>query len=83
MPDGKDRNMRRDPRVALSIVDPDDPYRHLAIRGRVVRITEEGAVEHTDFLAKRHLGTDTNPSRSAEQVRVPYVIESRRITGHD
>ena len=39
----KDRNVRRDPRVALAIVDPDNPYRYLEIRGRVVEITEEGA----------------------------------------
>ena len=35
----KDRNMRRDPRVALSILDPDNPYRYLSIRGRVIKIT--------------------------------------------
>ena len=42
----KDRNVRRDPRVALVIIDPDNPYRYLEIRGRVVEITEEGADEH-------------------------------------
>src|SRR5207253_4300596 len=40
----KDKNMRHDPRVALSILDPDNPYRHLEIRGRVIKITEDGAV---------------------------------------
>ena len=40
----KDRNVRRDPRVAIAIIDPDNPYRHLEVRGRVVEITEQGAV---------------------------------------
>src|SRR5437667_10582470 len=46
----KDKNMRRDPRVALSILDPDNPYRYLSIRGRVIKITETGAVEHINVL---------------------------------
>src|SRR5512144_871999 len=48
----KDKNMRRDPRVALSIQDPDNAYRYLEIRGKVVNITENGAVAHIDALAK-------------------------------
>ena len=47
--------MRRDPRVALAIVDPDNPYRYLEIRGRVVEITEEGADDHIDKMAKKYL----------------------------
>jgi PPOX class probable F420-dependent enzyme len=59
----KDRNMRRAPRVALAILDPDDPYRHLAIRGRVVEVTEQGADAHIDALAKKYLGKDRYPYR--------------------
>src|SRR5436309_16124744 len=55
----KDKNMRRDPRVALSILDPDNPYRYLEIRGRVIKITEDGAVEHINALAKKYRGMDT------------------------
>jgi PPOX class probable F420-dependent enzyme len=77
----KDRNMRRDARVALSILDPDDPYRYLEIRGRVVQITEEGAVEHTNRLARKYLGVDANPNRRPDQVRVMYVIQPRRVAG--
>ena len=51
----KDRNIRRDPRVALSILDPDNAYRYLEIRGRVIEITEQGADEHIDKLAKKYL----------------------------
>src|SRR5215467_3874167 len=54
----KDKNVRRDPRVALSIVDPENPYRYLEIRGRVVEITEQGADAHIDKLAKKYLGVD-------------------------
>jgi PPOX class probable F420-dependent enzyme len=77
----KDKNMRRDPRVALSILDPDNPYRYLAIRGRVVKITEDGAVEHINVLAKKYRGTETYRSRSPDEVRVMYVIELRRVAG--
>jgi len=77
----KDRNMRRDPRVALSILDPDNPYRYLAIRGRVVKITEEGAVQHINTLAKKYRGIETYHGRSPDEVRVMYLIEPRRVAG--
>jgi PPOX class probable F420-dependent enzyme len=72
----KDRNMRRDPRVGLDIVDPDNPYRHLSIRGRVVNIDEQGADEHIDKLAKKYLGQDRYPRRAPGEVRVIYKIEA-------
>src|SRR5438045_7146721 len=54
----KDRNVRRDPRVALAIIDPENPYRYLEIRGSVVEITEEGADAYIDELAKTYLGVE-------------------------
>src|SRR5437762_8388696 len=60
----KDKNMRRDPRVALSILDPDNPYRYLEIRGKVVKVTEDGAVEHINALARNDRGTETHRNRS-------------------
>lgn len=74
----KDKNMRRDPRVGLDIVDPENPYRHLSIRGRVVEITEKGSDDHIDKLAKNYLGVDTYPNRRAGEVRVIYKIEPER-----
>lgn len=74
----KDRNMRRDPRVGLDLVDPDNPYRHLSVRGRVVDITEQGADEHIDKMAKKYLGVDSYPRRKAGEVRVIYKIEPER-----
>jgi PPOX class probable F420-dependent enzyme len=71
----KDKNMRRDPRVGLDILDPDNPYRHLSIRGRVVEITEKGAEEHIDKLAKKYIGQDRYPYRGPGEVRVLYKIE--------
>ncbi len=74
----KDRNMRRDSRVALSMLDPENPYRHLAIRGKVVEITEKGADAHIDALAKKYLGLDTYPNRKPGEVRVIYRIKPLR-----
>ncbi len=71
----KDRNMSRDPRVALVIVDPDNPYRHVQIRGRVTSVSEEGANAHIDSLAKKYLGVDKYPYGQPGEKRVTYVIE--------
>jgi PPOX class probable F420-dependent enzyme len=74
----KDRNMRRNPRVALSIIDPDNPYRYLEIRGRVVEVTEQGADAHIDALARRYIGQDY-PFRQPGEVRVTYKIRPERV----
>jgi PPOX class probable F420-dependent enzyme len=71
----KDRNMRRNSAVALSILDPDNPYRYLAVRGKVVDVTEDGADAHIDALAKKYLGVDKYPYRTPGEVRVIYRIE--------
>jgi PPOX class probable F420-dependent enzyme len=70
----KDRNLRRDPRVSLAIIDPENPYRYLEIRGRVDEITEDGADAHIDKMAKKYLGVDKYPYRQADEVRVMYRI---------
>jgi PPOX class probable F420-dependent enzyme len=76
----KDRNMRRDPRVALSLIDPENSYRYLEIRGRVVDITETGAVAHIDALAKTYMGLDTYPFHQPGVTRVIYKIEPLRCS---
>jgi PPOX class probable F420-dependent enzyme len=76
----KDRNMKRNAAVALSIVDPENPYRHIAIRGRVVNITEEGAEAHIDALAKKYLNKDSYPMRRPDEVRVIYEIEPTSVS---
>ncbi|HKW16201.1 MAG TPA: PPOX class F420-dependent oxidoreductase [Terriglobales bacterium] len=76
----KDKNMRRDPRVALAIIDPENPYRYLEIRGRVAEITEEGADAHIDKMAKKYLGADKYPYRQSGEVRVMFKIRPERTS---
>ncbi len=76
----KDRNLRRDPRVALAIIDPENPYRYLEIRGKVVEITEQGAAAHIDKMAKKYLGVDKYPYGQPGEVRVMYKIKPEHAT---
>jgi PPOX class probable F420-dependent enzyme len=76
----KDRNMRRNKKVALAIVDPDNPYRYLGVRGEVAEITEQGADAHIDLLAKKYLGKEKYPLRQPGEVRVLYKIRPEKIS---
>jgi PPOX class probable F420-dependent enzyme len=76
----KDKNMRRDARVALSILDPDNAYRYLEIRGRVTNITEKDAAAHIDALAKKYMGVDVYPMHQPGVSRVIYTIEPLRFS---
>jgi PPOX class probable F420-dependent enzyme len=69
----KDRNLRERPQVAISVQDPDNPYRYLGIQGRVVDITEEGAAEHIHKLSRKYGGRDY-PLKPGD-VRVIYKIQ--------
>jgi PPOX class probable F420-dependent enzyme len=75
----KDRNMRRNKKVALSITDPENPYRHVSVRGEVEDITEQGADAHIDSLAKKYLGKDKYPFRQPGEVRVIYKIRPEKV----
>ena len=79
----KHRNLSRDPRVAGTIIDPEDPYRYLSFQGAVTEMTTEGAVAHIDALARRYMGMDTYPNHGEESgERVLLRIEpSNVITG--
>ena len=76
----KDKNIRRNKRVALSIQDPDNAYRYLAVRGKVDEITEQGADAHIDSLAKKYLGKDKYPFRGPGEVRVIYKIRPEKVS---
>jgi PPOX class probable F420-dependent enzyme len=76
----KDKNLQREPRVSMSILDPDNPYRYLEVRGRVVERTEQGADEHIDKMAKKYIGVDVYPNRRPGEVRVLYKIKPERIS---
>jgi PPOX class probable F420-dependent enzyme len=76
----KDKNLQRDGRVALSILDPDNPYRYLEVRGKVTGRTLSGADQHIDAMAKKYLGKDKYPFRQPDEVRVIYMIEPQHVT---
>jgi PPOX class probable F420-dependent enzyme len=76
----KDENIRRRPEVALAIQDPDDPYRYLQVRGRVVEMTTEGAKEHIDRLAYKYTGDEQYKGLRPGDVRVTYRIEPGSVS---
>jgi PPOX class probable F420-dependent enzyme len=71
----KDRNMKKDGRVAVSILDPENPYRYVQMRGTVAHVTQDGADDHIDALAKKYLGADKYPFRQPGEVRVIFEID--------
>lgn len=75
----KDKNLRRDPRVAITLIDPDNPYRYLEVRGKVAEITQDGAAQHIDKMAKKYLGQDKYPYAQPGEQRVLYKIEPEKI----
>jgi PPOX class probable F420-dependent enzyme len=77
----KDKNMKVGAPVALSLVDPDNAYRYLQVRGRVSEATEKGADEHIDRMAKKYLGQDKYPFRQPGEVRVLYKIAPSSVQG--
>ena len=70
----KARNLFEGAKVALSILDPDNPYRYIQIRGTVTKATTDGAMEHIDSLAKKYIGQDKYPWHKQGDVRVMYEI---------
>jgi PPOX class probable F420-dependent enzyme len=73
----KERNVRNDPRVGGSLLDPEDPYRHLSFAGECVETTTEGAREHIDELARRYTGDDYGNPIQTE--RVLLQIEAGQV----
>jgi len=75
----KARNMTEGAAVALAIMDPDNPYRYVQVRGRVRRATAEGADSHIDALAKKYLGQEKYPYRQAGEERLMVEIEPTSV----
>ncbi|HEX3861860.1 MAG TPA: PPOX class F420-dependent oxidoreductase [Stellaceae bacterium] len=73
----KARNMQEGSAVALSILDPDNAYRYIQVRGRIRKVSETGADQHIDSLARKYLGKDKYPFARPGEVRVMYEIEPR------
>jgi PPOX class probable F420-dependent enzyme len=76
----KARNMKEGAPVALAIMDPDNPYRHIQVRGRVRRMTEQGADSHINALAKKYLGQDKYPYAQPGEVRLTVEIEPTSVS---
>jgi PPOX class probable F420-dependent enzyme len=76
----KDKNVRQNPQVAISATDPDNPYRMVAIRGRVVEYKTEGADDHIDKMAKKYMDKDKYPFRQPGEQRVIYKIEPKSVS---
>ena len=70
----KARTLRDGAKVAMSILDPDNAYRYIQIRGHVSRVSEDGADAHIDSLAMKYLGKDKYPYSQPGDVRVMYEI---------
>jgi len=78
----KVRNMKVGAKVALSIMDPNDPDRYVQLRGTVTRVTEDAAAAaHIDSLAHKYLGVDKNPYAKAGDVRVMFEITVNSVQG--
>jgi hypothetical protein len=77
----KARNLKEGAAVALAIIDPDNPYRYIQLRGHVRRVTEEGATAHIDSLAKKYLGQDKYTIGQPGEVRLTCEIEPMSASG--
>jgi PPOX class probable F420-dependent enzyme len=73
-------NVKRDPRVTVTVIDPENAFHWVSVRGRVVEDTHDGADEHIDRLAKKYLDADTYPFRSPTEQRVRIVVEPEHVT---
>jgi PPOX class probable F420-dependent enzyme len=76
----KFRNLKRDPRIALSIVDPSNPYRYLEIRGTVVAVEPDPDRAFINSMAKKYLGQDTYPWNRPQDERIVIVVAPERTS---
>jgi PPOX class probable F420-dependent enzyme len=76
----KYRNLNRNPRIALSVVDPQNPYRYLEIRGEVTQIEEDPDLDFIDSMAKKYLGLDKYPTHQPGDERVVIFVKPRHTT---
>jgi PPOX class probable F420-dependent enzyme len=74
----KERHLRKDPRIAVTIVDPENAYLWVSVSGRA-ELTTDGADEQIDHLAKKYLGQDKYPWRNPEEQRISVRITPERV----
>lgn len=75
----KVRNVRRDPKVGIDVVDHEDPYRMVSVQGRVVEVTTNGADHHIDALSLKYKGLDKYQHRKPGERRVILRIQPERV----
>lgn len=79
----KERNVRRDPKVGLAVMDPENPYRYVSVRGEVEELRKEGAVDHIDELAGRYMGVEEYPYKDQDEGdRVMLMIRPDRTISY-
>lgn len=76
----KDKNMRSRPKIALAIADPDNPYRYIQVRGKVVEITKVGGAEHIDRLSYKYTGNPIYEAKNPKKSRVTYKIMPEKVS---
>lgn len=74
----KERNLRRDARVSISVLDPNDPFHALSVSGQG-RLEEDGADTIIDRLAKKYLGADSYPFRTPEERRITVRVTPEHV----
>jgi PPOX class probable F420-dependent enzyme len=77
----KERHIRKDPRVSMTVVDPENTYRWISISGPA-ELTTEGADPHIDKLAKKYLGQDEYPWRNPEEQRIKVTIRPEKVDAY-
>ncbi|MFD1713350.1 PPOX class F420-dependent oxidoreductase [Amnibacterium flavum] len=77
----KVRNVERDPRVALAVQDPDNPFRYIQVRGRVVSMSTEGGAEHIDALSQKYTDQPYPWYGGRDQTRIILTIEAEKVSG--
>jgi len=75
----KHKNVTKDPRVAISLVDDQNPYSMVTISGRVIEQTNEGANDHIDKLARKYLKAEKYPGHSTDVKRIILKIKPEKI----
>lgn len=76
----KYRNLRRDPRIALSVHDPDEPYHYLEVRGKVVRMEADKDNAFINKLAKKYIDQDVYPWAQPDEERIVVYVEPEHTT---
>ena len=75
----KHKNILRDPRVAISVVDVKNPLDMTSIRGEVVEILPDYEYKHADFLTKQYMGKEKYPFKQLDEKRITLKIEPKKI----